>query len=66
MPYDLGVDAKTRQLILRHSNVATTENIYTKRVDRKVTNAMQQLEQSLGSFSLTFSDCAPEKEAPVQ
>ena len=30
------------------------------------TSAMQQLEQSLGSFSLTFSDCAQEKEAPVQ
>lgn len=46
--YDLGVEAKTRQLILRHSNAATTENIYTKRIDRKVTNAMQQLEQSPG------------------
>lgn len=64
--YDLDVDAKTRQLILRHANVSMTENVYTKRVDRKVTNAMQQLEQSLGAFSLTFPDCAPGKEAPVQ
>jgi hypothetical protein len=42
----LGSD-KTIQRILRHSNVAVTQNCYIKTVDSEVAAAMQQFERSL-------------------
>jgi integrase len=40
----LGVDDKTIQAILRHSNIATTMNIYVKSVTEREVEAMQRLE----------------------
>jgi hypothetical protein len=41
------VSDKTIQRILRHSNVAVTQNCYIKTVDSEVAAAMQQFERSL-------------------
>jgi len=38
---------QARQVLLRHANVSTTQNLYTKRVDRKAVAAMQLLETAL-------------------
>jgi integrase len=46
----LGVDDKTIQAILRHCNVAVTQNVYIKTVSADSVAAMQQLENSI-SFS---------------
>src|SRR6202030_4718165 len=43
--YELGVDGKTRQSILRHANIAITENIYTKPVSEVSKAAMKKVEQ---------------------
>ena len=45
--YRLGVSDKTIQRILRHSNVAVTQNCYIKTVDGDAAAAMQSLELSL-------------------
>jgi integrase len=45
--HQLGVSDKTIQRILRHSNVAVTQNCYIKTVDSEVAAAMQQFERSL-------------------
>ncbi len=42
----LGVDDKTIQAILRHSNIATTMNIYVKSVSESQVEAMQRLENA--------------------
>jgi integrase len=46
----LGVDDKTIQAILRHCNVAVTQNVYIKTVSADSVAAMQQLEKAV-SFS---------------
>ena len=46
----LGVDDKTIQAILRHCNVAVTQNVYIKTVSADSVAAMQQLEKVI-SFS---------------
>lgn len=46
----LGVDDKTIQAILRHCNVAVTQNIFIKTVSADSVAAMQQLEKAV-SFS---------------
>jgi len=46
----LGVDDKTIQAILRHCNVAVTQNVYIKTVSADSVAAMQQLERAV-SFS---------------
>jgi integrase len=46
----LGVDDKTIQAILRHCNVAVTQNVYIKTVSADAVTAMQQLEKAI-SFS---------------
>jgi integrase len=46
----LGVDDKTIQAILRHCNVAVTQNVYIKTVSADSVAAMQQLENAV-SFS---------------
>jgi len=52
------VDDKTIQAILRHSNVAVTQNCYIKTVSADAVMAMQQLEAAL-----SFSHCSqPGKE----
>jgi integrase len=40
--HDLGVTDKTIQAILRHANVAVTQNSYIKTVDAKSIAAMRQ------------------------
>lgn len=51
--YRLGVNDKTIQAILRHSNVATTMDIYVKTVSADSTAAMKLLETAL------CANCAP-------
>jgi integrase len=46
----LGVDEKAIQAILRHCNVAVTQNVYIKTVSANSLAAMQQLERAV-SFS---------------
>jgi integrase len=53
----LGVDDKTIQAILRHSNLATTMNIYVKAVSADSVAAMNALD----SF-LTCANRAPEQQ----
>ena len=43
----LGVDDKTTQAILRHCNVAVTQNVYIKTVSADSVAAMQQLEKAV-------------------
>ncbi len=42
--HDLGVPDKTIQAILRHANVAVTQNSYIKTLDSQSITAMRQLE----------------------
>ncbi len=44
----LGVDDKTIQAILRHSNIGITQNIYIKSVNESQINAMDALSENLG------------------
>jgi integrase len=44
----LGVDDKTIQAILRHSNVGLTMNVYVKSVSESQVNAMDSLSEKLG------------------
>ena len=44
----LGVDDKTIQAILRHSNIGLTMNIYVKSVNESQVNAMDSLSEKLG------------------
>jgi site-specific recombinase XerD len=54
----LGVDDKTIQGILRHSNVAVTQACYIKTVSADAVTAMQQLESAV-SFSHGSQGPAP-------
>jgi integrase len=45
--HQLGVADKTIQRILRHANVAVTQNCYIKTADSEVAAAMEQFERSL-------------------
>jgi integrase len=45
----LGVDDKTIQAILRHSNIGITQNIYIKSVTEEQVSAMDTLSEKLGS-----------------
>jgi len=47
----LGVDDKTIQAILRHSNVGLTMNVYVKSVSESQVNAMDSLSEKLGVCS---------------
>jgi len=51
----LGVNDKTIQVILRHANVATTQNSYIKSVSSDSVAALKLLE------TLMCADCAPEQ-----
>jgi len=41
------VDDKTIQLILRHANIATTQNVYIKGVSEDMRQGMDKLEQQI-------------------
>ena len=43
--HDLGVDDKTIEAILRHSNVAVTQACYIKTLPRQTVRAMESLEE---------------------
>jgi integrase len=47
--HTLGVDDKTIQAILRHSNVGLTMNVYVKSVSESQVNAMDTLSEKLGT-----------------
>ncbi len=47
--YELGVDGKTRQSILRHANIAMTENVYTKPVSEVSKAAMVKVEKAFNA-----------------
>lgn len=49
--HTLGVDDKTIQAILRHSNVALTINVYIKSVTESQVNAMDVLEAKFNETS---------------
>jgi integrase len=42
--HDLGIDDKTIQRIMRHSNVSVTQKCYIKTLPKQVTDAMEKLE----------------------
>ena len=48
----LGVDDKTIQTILRHSNVSITQNIYIKTVSESQVSAMDTLSEKLGTCTI--------------
>jgi integrase len=47
--YQLGVEGKTRQSILRHANIAVTENIYTRPVSEVSKAAMAKVEKAFNT-----------------
>jgi integrase len=59
--HSLGVDDKTIQAILRHSNVSLTMNIYVKSVSESQVNAMDTLGEKLG----TYNDLATPSKDPI-
>jgi integrase len=57
----LGVDDKTIQAILRHSNIGLTMNVYVKSVSKSQVSAMDELSKKLG----TCNDLATPEPAAV-
>ncbi len=57
----LGVDDKTIQAILRHSNVNLTMNVYVKSVSESQVSAMDTLGEKLG----TYNNLATPAKAPI-
>jgi integrase len=57
----LGVDDKTIQAILRHSNVSLTMNVYVKSVSESQVNALDVLSEKLG----TCTNIATPAKGPV-
>jgi integrase len=47
--YELGIEGKTRQSILRHANIAVTENVYTMPVSSRSKAAMQKVETAFNA-----------------
>ncbi len=58
--HDLGVDDKTIQAILRHSNVAVTQACYIKTLPKQSIAAMQKLETLVDRSSLICNQSATE------
>jgi integrase len=52
----LGVDDKTIQAILRHSNIGITQNIYIKSVNESQVSAMDSLSEKLGMCNVRATD----------
>ena len=59
--HELGVDDKTIQGILRHSNLNLTMNVYVKSVTESQVSAMDQLSEKLG----TCTELAPSPKGSV-
>jgi integrase len=59
--HTLGVDDKTIQAILRHSNVGLTMNVYVKSVNESQVSAMDALSQKLGICNVYAT---PEQRRP--
>ncbi|HTZ48481.1 MAG TPA: tyrosine-type recombinase/integrase, partial [Verrucomicrobiae bacterium] len=59
--HTLGVDDKTIQAILRHSNVGLTMNVYVKSVGESQVSAMDALSEKLG----VCNESATIPEGPV-
>jgi integrase len=47
--YELGTEARTRQAILRHANVAVTEQHYTKAVNAVSRAAMEKVQRAFNA-----------------
>ena len=60
--HTLGVDDKTIQANLRHSNIGITQNIYIKSVNESQVNAMDALSEKLG----TCNDLATNAPRTIQ
>jgi integrase len=60
--HTLGVDDKTIQAILRHSNIGITQNIYIKSVNESQVNARDALSEKLG----TCNDLATNAPRTIQ
>jgi integrase len=60
--HTLGVDDKTIQAILRHSNIGITQNIYIKSVNESQVSAMDSLSEKLG----ICNDHATNDKTPIQ
>ncbi|MGA8216689.1 MAG: tyrosine-type recombinase/integrase [Candidatus Sulfotelmatobacter sp.] len=61
--HDLGVDDKTIQAILRHSNVAVTQACYIKTLPKQSVAAMQKLEMLVDRSRLICNESAKETAA---
>jgi integrase len=53
--HDLGVDDKTIQAILRHSNVAVTQACYIKTLPRQTVRAMESLDELICAWPVLIS-----------
>jgi integrase len=51
--HDIGIDDKTIQAILRHANVAVTQNSYIKTLPAQSIAAMRQLEEVISTKLLS-------------
>jgi integrase len=58
----MGVDDKTIQAILRHSNVGLTMNVYVKSVSKSQVSAMDALSEKLG----LFNECSTDQTKRIQ
>jgi Phage integrase family len=58
----LGVDDRTTQAILRHSNIGITQKIYIKSVSEQQVDAMETLSEKLG----TCNDLATKPTGRIQ
>ncbi len=63
--YRLGVPDKTIQAILRHANVATTQNVYIKTGSEDARAAMDKLENSLTASEWPAKPAAPASGRPM-
>ena len=59
--HDLGIDDKTIQAILRHSNVKTTQECYIKTMPKQTVEAMAKLNDKITPM---FSGLFPDQEVP--
>jgi integrase len=60
--HTLGVDDKTIQAILRHSNIGITQNIYIKAVNELQVNALDALNEKF----VTCTDLAAPQARAIQ
>jgi integrase len=63
--HDLGIDDKTIQGILRHSNIGITQNIYIKSVPKSQVSALDTLSEEFSKTSETCTVLAPSEQKRV-